>query len=203
MSPNITTGIFLLSSNIKPQFQSLQVLRSRQITTVNYYLEFNPLKFPRTYPARGRIPYSACLATNSALAWPKYCLLQSAPLFAKDKKKRVILILEKRIAYHKKPAAPTSMSIAARRSLIPRLWGTLTKMSDNPSKATSGDKMWPTLEKLTGRAFYESIGSPKMVIAPMVDRSEFVGSCSLISGRIIVTCSAGVEEAHSIFFGTR
>ncbi|KAL9116193.1 MAG: hypothetical protein Q9227_000564 [Pyrenula ochraceoflavens] len=29
--------------------------------------------------------------------------------------------------------------------------------------------------KLTGRKFYESIGSPKVVIAPMVDRSEFVG----------------------------
>ena len=28
--------------------------------------------------------------------------------------------------------------------------------------------------KLHGRAFYESIGSPKMIIAPMVDRSEFV-----------------------------
>lgn len=28
--------------------------------------------------------------------------------------------------------------------------------------------------KLTGRAFYESIGSPKMVLAPMVDQSEFV-----------------------------
>ncbi|KAL1953135.1 hypothetical protein VTO42DRAFT_3570 [Malbranchea cinnamomea] len=28
-------------------------------------------------------------------------------------------------------------------------------------------------EKLHGRAFYESIGSPKMIVAPMVDRSEF------------------------------
>ncbi|KAF7506897.1 hypothetical protein GJ744_011138 [Endocarpon pusillum] len=33
--------------------------------------------------------------------------------------------------------------------------------------------MPPTPKKLTGRAFYESIGSPKMVLAPMVDRSEF------------------------------
>lgn len=30
--------------------------------------------------------------------------------------------------------------------------------------------------KLTGRQFYESIGSPKYVVAPMVDRSEFVCS---------------------------
>ena len=28
--------------------------------------------------------------------------------------------------------------------------------------------------KLQGRQFYESIGSPKYVVAPMVDRSEFV-----------------------------
>lgn len=28
--------------------------------------------------------------------------------------------------------------------------------------------------KLHGRAFYESIGSPKYIIAPMVDQSEFV-----------------------------
>lgn len=31
-------------------------------------------------------------------------------------------------------------------------------------------------EKLFGRKFYESIGSPKYVVAPMVDRSEFVSS---------------------------
>jgi tRNA-dihydrouridine synthase 1 len=29
--------------------------------------------------------------------------------------------------------------------------------------------------KLHGRAFYESIGSPKLVLAPMVEQSEFVG----------------------------
>jgi hypothetical protein len=30
-------------------------------------------------------------------------------------------------------------------------------------------------KKLHGRAFYESIGSPTVVLAPMVDQSEFVG----------------------------
>lgn len=29
-------------------------------------------------------------------------------------------------------------------------------------------------QKVTGRAFYESLGSPKMIMAPMVDQSEFV-----------------------------
>lgn len=29
-------------------------------------------------------------------------------------------------------------------------------------------------KKLHGRAFYESIGSPRYIIAPMVDASEFV-----------------------------
>jgi tRNA-dihydrouridine synthase 1 len=31
-----------------------------------------------------------------------------------------------------------------------------------------------TRVKLHGRAFYESIGSPKIVLAPMVEQSEFV-----------------------------
>jgi tRNA-dihydrouridine synthase 1 len=33
--------------------------------------------------------------------------------------------------------------------------------------------------KLHGRAFYESIGSPKLVLAPMVEQSEFV--CLIIT----------------------
>lgn len=38
-----------------------------------------------------------------------------------------------------------------------------------------GSQNGPTKpEKLHGRAFYESIGSPKFVLAPMVDQSEFV-----------------------------
>lgn len=35
-------------------------------------------------------------------------------------------------------------------------------------------------QKLHGRAFYESIGSPKFVVAPMVDQSEFV-SLSIVA----------------------
>ncbi|KAL9580211.1 MAG: hypothetical protein Q9203_006393 [Teloschistes exilis] len=35
--------------------------------------------------------------------------------------------------------------------------------------------------KLTGRAFYESIGSPKYILAPMVDQSEHGASLPVLS----------------------
>lgn len=35
--------------------------------------------------------------------------------------------------------------------------------------------------KLHGRDFYKSIGSPKMILAPMVDQSEFVRASTLLS----------------------
>ena len=49
----------------------------------------------------------------------------------------------------------------------PRLVTSLVKM---------GESQGSPRRKLTGRAFYESIGSPKVVLAPMVDQSEFVGN---------------------------
>ncbi len=44
-------------------------------------------------------------------------------------------------------------------------------------------KIEPKHEKLHGRAFYENIDSPKFVLAPMVDASEFVWppSCSTLA----------------------
>ena len=45
--------------------------------------------------------------------------------------------------------------------------------------ATSNDgttQMSSGRPKLHGRAFYESIGSPKFIVAPMVDQSEFVSA---------------------------
>lgn len=56
----------------------------------------------------------------------------------------------------------------------------------NTTSSASGGKPSPTnaeepsnpaqKTKLYGRDFYRSLGSPKMVLAPMVDRSEFVRS---------------------------
>jgi hypothetical protein len=37
-----------------------------------------------------------------------------------------------------------------------------------------GAEVHTSRKKLFGREFYESIGSPKFIVAPMVDRSEFV-----------------------------
>lgn len=51
-----------------------------------------------------------------------------------------------------------------RRGQLSRLFASMTETQGAPRR------------KLTGRAFYESIGSPKMVLAPMVDQSEFVGA---------------------------
>jgi hypothetical protein len=55
--------------------------------------------------------------------------------------------------------------------------------------------------KLHGRAFYESIGSPKMIIAPMVDRSEFVRIRSVPSHSTYLTDTIGLEDAHQIIHG--
>ena len=58
-------------------------------------------------------------------------------------------------------------------------------------------------QKVTGRAFYESIGSPRMVLAPMVDQSEFV--CLSFSDN--PTCRTnikvpGMANTHALLHAT-
>ncbi|KAL9102389.1 MAG: hypothetical protein Q9163_002455 [Psora crenata] len=49
----------------------------------------------------------------------------------------------------------------------------LRTASDEPEPAPARQTLFMTRRKLTGREFYESLGSPKVVLAPMVDQSEF------------------------------
>lgn len=51
----------------------------------------------------------------------------------------------------------------------------MAQAQEQAQAKTAGDAT-PAKQKLFGRAFYESIGSPKHVVAPMVDQSEFVSS---------------------------
>ena len=48
------------------------------------------------------------------------------------------------------------------------------KISQATDPVKSGHASTNKRRKLTGRAFYQSLGSPKMILAPMVDQSEFV-----------------------------
>ena len=50
--------------------------------------------------------------------------------------------------------------------------GQIKSMADEPHSANLSSPL--RRRKLTGRTFYESLGSPKMILAPMVDQSEFV-----------------------------
>lgn len=49
-------------------------------------------------------------------------------------------------------------------------------LSTAPAQAQSNGALpaFGRKTKLHGRAFYESIGSPKLILAPMVEQSEFV-----------------------------
>ena len=52
-------------------------------------------------------------------------------------------------------------------------------------------------KKLFGRAFYESIGSPKMILAPMVDQSEFVWMSDFTMAASKLIPRIGMAHAHT------
>jgi len=59
--------------------------------------------------------------------------------------------------------------------------------SNNGAAQSNGKK-----RKLHGRAFYESIGSPKLILAPMVEQSEFV--CLFVSARLCTEMMANIID---------
>jgi hypothetical protein len=69
----------------------------------------------------------------------------------------------------------TYMFVAALKAqLAAARFGTRTVKRSFSSTTSTMASPAPMPTKLHGRAFYESLGSPKMILAPMVDRSEFV-----------------------------
>jgi tRNA-dihydrouridine synthase 1 len=54
-------------------------------------------------------------------------------------------------------------------------------------------------KKLHGRAFYESLGSPKFILAPMVDQSEFVSSLWTSVSKKHLTTETGMANIDPIF----
>jgi hypothetical protein len=78
------------------------------------------------------------------------------------------------------------------------LGATFARMNHAPVVRNVEGSPRRTVQRLRGRAFYESIGSPKMIVAPMVDRSEFVGTCVSLLPQHPLTMTAGLANAHKI-----
>jgi hypothetical protein len=70
---------------------------------------------------------------------------------------------------------PRFLQLAVIRSALTRAAKRMaTETSGAQGRAMEGNGVAQKRRKLHGRAFYESIGSPKLVLAPMVEQSEFV-----------------------------
>jgi hypothetical protein len=79
----------------------------------------------------------------------------------------------KRTLWHRPSQSPISTKPFLRLQLA-----TMAVVSDQSAAANA--ESGASMAKLHGRAFYESIGSPKYVVAPMVDQSEFVSHMLVI-----------------------
>jgi len=102
--------------------------------------------------------------------------------------------------------------------LLPRLWAgiksrttkiilraassqaSMVTTTSSPGTAENGSSAASPAsvgKKLHGRTFYESIGSPKFILAPMVDQSEFVHPL-LLSFQDNLLTAAGMASPHSL-----
>lgn len=70
--------------------------------------------------------------------------------------------------------ATTTTSGSCRRFFGTSIVAMASEAQTPKMDGSNGADMARQKTKLRGRAFYESIGSPKLVLAPMVEQSEFV-----------------------------
>ena len=113
----------------------------------------------------------------------------------------LLLVLQDSASITKTSVGSRLFSMATNQSGLAGLISDNTAINGHGSIADTATSAGPTGEgkrrKLHGRVFYESIGSPKFVLAPMVDQSEFV-SCRFGGSTLrLLIALLGMASTHS------